>query len=257
MRTFSYQATILSVKHSGENNSRVTLLTREEGIIYAILYGGPKSKLRSLVSPFNTGIAYIYKDELKKSSKITDFDVKSYHPSFRENLFKSYAANFAGEILLKSKCAGSAEQTFILYNALLDGMEASNENESKLGLLRFIWRYIDLLGVRPDSSCCCQCGKSFMQGKLNDESLDCWASYSEIENGFICNDCLNNKIMPFCLSKKSLTYLEAVSVLKPKDVRNIAIDLSSMVEIKELCYSLIQVACNTTFLSLQSGIGIL
>lgn len=257
MRSFSYQATILSVKHLGENNSSVTLLTKEEGIIYAVLYGGPKSKLRSFVSPFNRGIVYIYKDELKKSSKITDFDVKSYHPTFRENLFKTYAANFAGEIVLKSKCAGSSDQAFVLYNALLDGMEASDENESRLGLLRFIWRYIDLLGVRPDTSSCCQCGKSFLYGNLNDATLDCWAAYSESENGFICNDCLNGKIPPLSLSKKSLTYLEAVCVLKPKEVRDISIDLASMVELKDLCYSLIQLACNTNFLSLQSGIGIL
>ena len=53
MRSSSTFATILALKQSGENNRSVTLLTPQDGIVYATLYGGPKSKFRSLVSPFN------------------------------------------------------------------------------------------------------------------------------------------------------------------------------------------------------------
>lgn len=261
MRSSSTFATILALKQSGENNRSVTLLTPQDGIVYATLYGGPKSKFRSLVSPFNCGTAYLYKDEAKNSCKITDFDVKSYHPSFRENLFKTYAASFASEIIIKSRCAGSPEQAFYLFNGLLDGMEQSTENNSRLGLIRFLWRYTGILGIRPDAQFCCQCGKSFLADKIDQNAQTFCGMYSERENGFVCRDCLSNAQTEnrnsFFLSKTSLTYLQAVSVLKPKDVREIIIDEKTMIELKDFCYFLIQNVCGTRFLSLESGIAIL
>lgn len=261
MRNSSSPATILAVKQAFENNRTVTLLTPQEGIVYATLFGGPKSKLRSLVSPFNCGTAFLYKDETKKSCKLTDFDVKSYHPSFRENLFKTYAANFACEIVIKSRCAGSPDQAFYLLNGLLDGMELSNENNSRLGLIRFLWRYLAVLGVRPDAQVCCQCGKSFLEKSFNSPDFSGYGLYSEGDNGFICEDCIPKgsikNLNTFTLSKKSLTYLQAISVLKPKEVRQIIITQNELSELRDFCYMLIQNACNTKFLSLESGISIL
>ena len=116
MRNFSTPALILSTQISGENNRRVTVFSPDEGIHFATLYGGPKSKLRSLVSPMNSGVIYLYRDEVKNQTKITDFDVKNYHLSFRENLFKTYAASFATEILIKTKCAGSPKEAWKIIN---------------------------------------------------------------------------------------------------------------------------------------------
>ena len=56
MRNFQKEALILSVRNTGENNRIVSYLTKDEGILTSVLYGGPKSKLRSLVSTFNYGI---------------------------------------------------------------------------------------------------------------------------------------------------------------------------------------------------------
>ena len=52
-RTFACKALVINVKPVGENNSSITLLTEEKGIIHAVLYGGPKSKMKSLVALWN------------------------------------------------------------------------------------------------------------------------------------------------------------------------------------------------------------
>lgn len=252
-----FQAVVLSIRQSGENNRAVTLLTETEGIITATLFGGPKSKLRSLVSQFNRGKIYLYRDESKRTCKITDFDVNSYHPSFNENLFKTYAASFAAEIIIKTRCAGSPSQSFYLYNGLLDGMELSDENNSRLGLIRFLWRYLGILGVRPSAALCCQCGKSFLTGKIGDDDIEWNVSYSESDNGFVCNDCLPINDGRLVLSRKSLTYLEATALLAPKDVRTIQIGTKTLIEMRNLSYTLIENACGVKLLSLQSGSGIL
>lgn len=257
MRSLSSNATILQVRQQGENNRTVTILTPEEGVIWATLYGGPKSKLRSLVNAFNRGEIFLYRDKTKGSCKITDFDVKSYHPSFSGSLFKSYAASFGAEIIMKTRCAGSPESAFYLYNGLLDGMEMSSEEQSRLGLVRFLWRYIGLLGVRPDTSSCCQCGRPLLSRKPGSSSLDFKAAYSEDDNGFVCGDCAAANGHRFSLSGEALSYLEAVSVLPPKDVRQIKITRQAMAELKDFCYWLIKSACGVKFLSLESGISIL
>ena len=59
-RSFFTNAIILNLKPAGENNSTVTLLTPDKGIIYATLYGGPKSKLRSLVALWHAGKIWLY-----------------------------------------------------------------------------------------------------------------------------------------------------------------------------------------------------
>ena len=243
---------------SGENNRRVTIFSPDEGIFFATLYGGPKSKLRSLVSPMNSGVIYLYRDEAKNQTKITDFDVKNCHLSFRENLFKTYAASFVTEILIKTKCAGSNEESWKIINGFLDGIELSSEDESRLGLIRFLWRYLGLLGVRPDTAFCYNCGTSLHSDKFSGDTLSLKYTFSPFDNGFSCPDCaqIGEKHI-FTLSKAAITYLEAISSLPPKEVRKIAVSGKTLLEMKNLVYYLIEQNCGSKLNSLESGIGIL
>jgi DNA repair protein RecO (recombination protein O) len=258
------QALVLSIKPQGENNRSVCLLTKDRGIIYAILYGGPKSRLRSMVSPWNSGTIYLYTDEVRNSTKITDFDVKQFHPTFRENLFKSWAASLAAEVVLKTKCAGSIEPCYSLLNGFLDGLDIVDENEGRLGLIRFLWRYLYLLGVSPDTRECSNCSKSFFTGNLSSnnvklESQNVYFSYSE--NAFICDDCGItsgiNKDYYATLSCKALFYLDVASGAEMQVSRNLKIDESTVNELKEFVFYMIESDCGTRLKSLESGMGIL
>ena len=100
-KSSSTLATVFSLKPQGENNSSVCLMTQKEGIVYATLYGGRKSRFKSLVSPWNTGTVYLSQDPKTSFYKISDFDVKKYHLSFRESLIKYYASSVAAELALK------------------------------------------------------------------------------------------------------------------------------------------------------------
>lgn len=256
-RNSSISAIVLSTKPQGENNRNVCLFSGSDGIFYATLYGGPKSKLRALVSPWNRGKIWLYRDEVRKSCKITDFDVQNFHPSFRENLYKSWAASLAAEVILKTKCAGSAEQCWTLFNGFLDGMELSSENESRLGTIRFIWRYLGLLGIRPDALRCSQCGKTFSSGNFDGNDVSLKASFDEVENSFVCGNCSNLHDKQFVLGNQALMYLESVSDLDPKTVRSLTVSGNTMNEMKQLCFYLLQNACGSPLKSLESGLGIL
>lgn len=266
MRNFQKEALILSVRNTGENNRIVSYLTKDEGILTSVLYGGPKSKLRSLVSPFNYGNLYLYNDEVKHSSKITDFDVKKYHLTFRESLFKTWAATLAVEVVISTKCAGSPEECFIMLNGFIDGLDLLDEEHGQSGLIRFLWRYIGLLGVQPDTSICQRCHKPFYSGTFGQNTLQYrtgGANYSHSENGFVCSDCYSSSfdnpegLMFSELSSRSVVYLQATSVCEPSVSRNMKLSKEEIENLKGFVYSLIESSVGTKIKTLHSGIGIL
>lgn len=259
-RNLNCLATVISVKPLGENNASVCFLTQTEGIIYATLYGGRKSKLRSLVSPWNTGILYLSLSSQNQNMKISDFDVKNYHLTFRENLSKGWAANLAAEIAIKTKCAGSNEHCWALLNGFFDGLElCTNQEQVSAGLIRFLWRYLDLLGIQPVSHMCSKCDQTFLSSKFdynNVEYLHKGAFYSPTDNGFICTGCQTETI-PFFLGAEAIRYLSALSVLTPQEARLIPLTKESAGQIKELVFYLIENACGSRLKSLETGMGIL
>ena len=258
-RSTSTSAIVLSLRPLGENNSSVTLLTSDNGIVYAVLYGGPKSRLRSLVSQWNSGKVWLYENPEKNQIKISDFEVVNYHPSFSQNLFKSYAASLAAEIAIKTRCAGSASQCHRLVSGFLDGMELCDEEQSRLGLLRFLWRYLELLGIQPNSHACCNCGKTFLDTRFAPNAV---SYYNGMENSFICPDCVEsggssqsgNMIN---VHFSAVQYLSALTVLSPSEARKLSIDQEVYGQIRQLVFFLIENSIDQKLNSIETGMGIL
>lgn len=260
-RSISTPAIVLSLKPSGENNSIVTLLTEASGITYATLYGGPKSKMKSLVAQWNSGIIYLYDNQEKNQIKINDFDVKNYHSSFAQNLYKSFAASLVAEIAIKSRCAGSNAECFKLVSGFFDGMELCTEEQSKVGLVRFLWRYISLLGIQPDSSICCKCGTAFLERKFAPESE---SYYNNIENDFVCNQCYgewykqpSTQVHFFPISVEAIRYLSGVTYLTPGESRKLSININGYSQIKQIVFHLIEKNIESKLYTLDAGMGIL
>ena len=256
-RSFQTQALVLTLKTLGENNFSVTLLTPDKGILYATLYGGPKSKMRSLVSQWNFGNIWLYENPEKNQIKITDFEVQNYHNSFGQNLFKMYAASLAAELAIKTRCGGSNEKCFTLVCGFLDGMDICSEEQSRLGLIRFLWRFLKLLGILPETGSCGSCGKSFLSSEFAPIPV---SYYNNVENNFICHECFKSygESKSFIkLHNSSLEYLSAVAFLSPKDARKLSVTRENYEEMKELVFFLIENSIEQKLNSIETGVGIL
>lgn len=238
-------ATVISIKPLGENNASVCVLTQSQGILYVTLYGGPKSRLKSLVSTWNTGTMYL---SLSKGIyKISDFDVKSYHLTFREDIYKSCAASLAAEIAMKTHCAGNNERCWALVNGFLNGLEICSEQaELNSGLMRFLWRYLELLGIQPESGLCCHCGNVMEKG----------GEYVPSENGFICSSC-NHRSGTFFVNAEGLFFLTGISRLSPKEASALVLSPQALGQVKTLIFYLIESACGVNLLTLKTAAGIL
>jgi len=157
-RTTVYTALVLRNRSSGESNSEVTLLTAEEGIIKATVFGGAKSKLRAYCSPYNSGQVWIYRDKAKDYAKLSDFDVQFWRPGLRELYDRTMAAGAAAQTILSSH-GGGGEWASALKLALetLNALEDANEELCLRLLVHFLWRWAHLLGIKPHLDCCAAC----------------------------------------------------------------------------------------------------
>ncbi len=259
-RNTSLEALVLSTKPMGENNRLATVLTPDRGILTAVVYGGRKGKLRSSVSPYHSGTMWLYIDSVKQSIKITDFDPEKCRSEIRNNLYKTYAAALACELVIMTQGFAThvvdvnhfedSHELYILINGFLDGLDFCSESQARLGTLRFLWRFLSHLGVQSDVSRCMHCGENMI------------SCYSVSEHLFVCNDCSFSShdvtaSRDIALSSESIEYLQSIMDLHPKDVRSLHLSIQSVQEIHELLFFLIQQTVPSKLKTLDAGKGIL
>ena len=159
-RNVSCRSLVLRVRAAGESNREVWLLGEGIGPIRATVFGGPKSRLRSQVSPFHSGTAWIYRDPVKDANKLSDFDVENWRHGIREMYERAMAADAIADTLLASHSGGGNWAAAMeVAEAALDAVAESDEEGCGAVFLWFMWRWADFLGLKPDFSRCAVCSR--------------------------------------------------------------------------------------------------
>jgi DNA repair protein RecO (recombination protein O) len=155
-RTFILQALVLKTLNSGESNRDAWFLSAEEGIFRATVFGGPKSRLRAHVAPFHRGTLWIYRDPVRDSRKITDFDVRSWRPGLRELYERAMAADAAADTILAAHGGGGPwGEALDLADSVLDALEKADGEGCTRIFVHFLWTWAAFLGLRPELACAC------------------------------------------------------------------------------------------------------
>ena len=239
-RSFSSSALVLRVRSIGESNREAVFLSAEEGIISATLFGGPKSRLRSHVSPFNTGKLWTYRDPAKDFRKVSDFYVQSHRLGLRELYERSNTAFLIAAAILAGHGGGSAfREAFILANAVLDALSSADEACCERIRLYFLWNLAGLLGnTGGDISRCAYCAcEGAGDGVL-------WFILGE---GFLCKNCMvkeqaqNNQSWDsrgskncIALSPGARRWLVTVQDKAPSELARYTLDTTALGELKTL-----------------------
>jgi len=233
-RTTVYSALVLRSRPSGESNNEVTLLTAEEGIIKATVFGGPKSKLRSHSAPYNSGQVWVYRDPAKDHRKLSDFDVHSWRPGLRELYERTMAAGGVAETVLYSHGGGGDWSTALkLALETLDALENANEELCPRLLVHFLWQWADFLGIQPQVECCSACGNEAADGPL-------W--FSSRENSVLCGNCVQESGPAaglLQLRPGSRRWLASTAQIEPSLLYRYSMDNRSFHEAKELAAAVI------------------
>ena len=143
----------------------------------------------------------------------------------------------------------------ILYNGLLDGLSFSDEEGSRYGLIRFFWRYLDILGIKPDYSICNICGT---QSKENDQLF-----FSPVQGAFFCKNCLEESTSSFfqkgiiSISEPIKNYFFIIENGKMSETRNIRLPKEFFNSIKNIVFVLVKKAAQKPLKALESADDIL
>ena len=132
-------------------------------------------------------------------------------------------------------------------------MELCDEAQCRVGLIRFLWRFLELLGVQPQSHACSSCGTPFLDSRFAPDAV---SYYNSMENSFICPSCGSaENAIP--VSNAAVQYLSALTVLSPSEARKLSIDEETYVQIRQLVFFLIENSIDQKLNSIETGMGIL
>ena len=238
-RTSVYHALILRSRPSGESNRELWMLTAEEGILRATMFGGPKSRMRSHAAPFHSGLAWVYHDPVRDSRKLSDIDVQTWRPGLRELYERAMAADAVAETVLASHGGGGNwEAALALCETVLDALEGADEKLCERLLICFLFSWARILGIEPDMGHCAHCGAA----PLDDELL----VFSVLNNAFYCPACVRAHVFDakdgLLISPGCRRWLAAAGSLPPSQIERITMDVKSLKEAKALTQSIITAA---------------
>jgi DNA repair protein RecO (recombination protein O) len=250
-RNLVYEALALRARESPGGSRILTLMTAETGLVDVFVFGGPKSRLRSLASPYAAGRAFVYLDPVKDFQKLSDFDVRDSFPALRENLNRLWAAGLIAELLIKTS-GGGGDYPLVLELALdcFQALESSNEGADEPSLLLFLWRLVNLLGLGPDPGSCSSCGNELRPSR---SAPDCAAAYSFALECFLCPSCATEADRTLQLGSGALRWLVRSLELPFAEAARLPLLPGTTATLKSFLFALARQAAESPLSSLESG----
>ena len=175
---FKASGIVLSVRPVGENDKRLTILTREHGKIQAFASGGRKvtGRLHAVSQPLIWGEFVIR--ETRNYMRITSGECRDFFGYIKDTydhiLYSTYFAEATEYFTVEGQ-----DQRDIL-NLLYVTFAAMKRDRIRMGLIRRIFEYrlLVLCGMRLQTESCVRCG-----------SRDSLVGISLEQGGAICADC--------------------------------------------------------------------
>ncbi|HHW17785.1 MAG TPA: DNA repair protein RecO [Firmicutes bacterium] len=155
-----YQAEgiILSQTDLGEYDKTVTIFTREEGMVKAVVKGArrAKAKLGALTQPFTHGLFQLWRG--RSMDRVIQVAVKASHGGLMEDYARMVYAGYLAELLMELIPQREKNETqFLFFRSVLDCLE---RKEDPWPVVR--WAELGILseaGFGPSFSHCVICGK--------------------------------------------------------------------------------------------------
>ncbi|MCE1196053.1 DNA repair protein RecO [bacterium] len=178
-RNQSFAALILRAKDSPSGDRIVTLLSAEEGIVDAFVFGGARSSLRSAASPFVYATAFLYVDPVKHYRKLSDLAILETFSGLRETYPRLWSASVIAELVIRtSGCGGEYAEVLDLSLRALKLLSDADERLAELTLLSYLWKSLGVMGLQPDPGTCSSCGRPLSGMR-----------FSAAHEGFVCDAC--------------------------------------------------------------------
>src|SRR6056297_1352136 len=174
IRTFGV---ILKSYRVAEYHKGLVVLSPDLGIFHTTAFGAfkGKSKLSGVSEPFTDGAFLLYHDPVKDRYKVSEIIPELVHAGIRGDLERYYTALFWSELLVKSFAGGGDFNR--LFRFVREGLQLlDGEGRHEWINIQFMWRYLELIGFRPETERCDECGRALERNEamfLQDGRLVC------------------------------------------------------------------------------------
>jgi len=212
MPVYKAEAIILRQQPLGEADRIVTLFTREYGKLRAAARGirRPTSRLGGRIEPFTHARLLLARG--RAMDVIAQADIVSAFARVRGNLLRSAYAAYVMELVDRGLPERDSHvEVFALLRDTLAELARAREEDVELPALRFALRLTDLLGYRPETAGCVECGRPLPRTRGAAES---WA-FSPARGGALCPVCRKEDPEAMGVSPGILATLDYLIRLRP------------------------------------------
>jgi DNA repair protein RecO (recombination protein O) len=248
-RSTTFDAVILRSRETSGGARIITLLADEAGLVDAFVFGGPKSRLRSLASPWHAGRAWIYRDSAKDMVKLTDFDAMQEFPTVRQHLATIGAAALASEFLVAtSALGGDWPEARQLFCALLEALDKAGADAMAVDrvLVLFCARAVGNMGLWPDPAECSGCG-----GIITAHAVQ---SYTRQHGAFLCPACACAGQGLIELPRGALVWLIRTGSMDFGQAARVGLAADALSALKACLFDLLRKTAESPLRTLESGL---
>ena len=152
-RNWQSDAIIIQTRRIGEIHRGLQLLLPDGRLVSAIAHGAHsrRGSLRGKTELFSRGHAWLYTDNARQSTKLSDFDPLDYHSGIRDALVRLYVASLWSEFLLATYAGGGqSDELYVLLSQALSVLQDASDTDAVKTNIWFLWRVLAVYGNRPD-----------------------------------------------------------------------------------------------------------
>ena len=176
-------AIILDCRDHGESDKIITFFTRDRGRLSGIAKGANRSKKRFVNKLELFSLVSITYSESRRSSLvfISEAELHSSFINLRSNINLYNSASIIREMILMATLEGEGDGQ--IYHLLVWALNSLDKERPHLSIVAiFLLRLYDLIGYRPDLTCCRSCNTTTVSSKE--------LSFHHMTGGLICSNCL-------------------------------------------------------------------
>ena len=179
------EAVVLSKINYGDTSSIVSLYTKSDGKLSAIVKGGrgPKSKIGKIIDPLNHLQVIIYKKTSRDVQILSDANLISHFVNTKEDL-DATRYSFAIIELVKN-LTSEHETNSKLFQGVIKILNMIDEKKEAPAFLfgRFLLFFLSELGYEISADKCTSCGNKMITNQTLGFSF---------ESGFVCSNCFES-----------------------------------------------------------------
>lgn len=186
MPVYKAEAIVLRQQPLGESDRVVTLFTREHGKLRAAAKGvrRPTSRLAGRIEPFTHARLMLARG--RTLDVIAQAEIIRTFPGVRKDLLRAAYAAYVMELVDRGLPEDLRhEDVFRLAGDALEQLEGGRADDAEVTALWFGLRLAALLGYRPETSACVECGRHLPHGRSGTAG---WA-FSLSCGGALCPQC--------------------------------------------------------------------